>query len=121
VLSFPDGDIDTAPVVGTTEQGAVTATSCAWVDRLPAASYAATPTVYAVLQLRLASKYVSDAVDPSFVPFRKTSYPATPTLSVDADHEAVRPVCVTFVAMRPVGAVGACVSAHAVVETMTTA
>ena len=55
------------------------------------------------------------------MPFRSTSYPATPTLSVDGDHETVAPVPVTFEAFNPVGAEGACVSAHALVEAITTA
>jgi hypothetical protein len=55
VESFPDGDKETSPVDVTTEQAELDATSWAWGDRLPAASYAATPIVYTVSHVRLAS------------------------------------------------------------------
>ena len=53
------------------------------------------------------------------VPLRVTSYLATPTLSVDADHASVRPVCVTAEAARFVGAVGGVVSVQALVAMST--
>ena len=55
------------------------------------------------------------------VPFRITSYPATPTLSFDAVQPSIALVWVTFDAFKPVGVVGGCVSAHAVVEAITVA
>jgi hypothetical protein len=62
-------------------------------------------------------KLVPDG-DPTCVPFRKTRYPVTPTLSVDADHDNVNDVCVMLLATRPGGADGGVVSGHAVVCTV---
>ena len=65
-------------------QGAVLATTEAPRERFPAASYAITVNVYEVPHVRLSARYVVDLVLSTCVPFTKTMYPATPTLSRDA-------------------------------------
>ena len=54
--------------------------------------------------------YVVLVVIPTCVPFLKTRYPTTPTLSVDAAHESDTCVCVIPVAESPVGTEGVVVS-----------
>lgn len=49
-------------------------------------------------------------VVPTDVPFLNTSYPVTPTLSVEAVHESVKLVCVMADEANPVGTEGAWVS-----------
>ena len=49
-------------------------------------------------------------VVPIDAPFLNTSYPVTPTLSVEAVHESVKLVCVLLLATNPVGTLGACMS-----------
>ena len=61
-------------------------------------------------------KLVVDDV-PTCEPPRKTRYPATPTLSVEAVHESVACVCATPLVASPVGALGAVVSGQALVVT----
>ncbi len=50
---------------------------------------------------------------PSFEPLSQASYPATPTLSVDAFHAIVTVVAVVPVMRWFCGTEGACVSGHA--------
>ena len=87
--------------------------STADAERLPAASYASTVTVYAVLQVRA----VTVVGDPGTLnegrPVTVTRYPATPTLSLDAFQPSVRLVAVFAVTDRFDGADGADASPHA--------
>jgi hypothetical protein len=55
----------------------------------------------------------------TFVDPVNTSYPVTPTLSVEAFHDNVSEVCPIPLVARPVGAAGADVSGQALVETVT--
>ena len=79
-------------------------------DSLPAASFALTPTLYEVSGLRPVRLYEVLAVDPFSEPFTYTSYPVTPTLSVDALHVISALESVTFDAVKLVGSDGASVS-----------
>src|SRR5262245_15938451 len=91
-------------------QAAVVVPRDAREERLPAASYASTPNVYEVPQLRPVWLALGDATEATFIPSRKTSYPATPTSSVDAFQESVRLVGVTSDAASPLGVEGGVVS-----------
>src|SRR5436190_2196299 len=84
--------------------------TAAEVFELPAASNAATLYEYVVAAVSPVLEYVVDAVVPIHTPSRYTSYPTTPTLSVEAVQE--RSICdsETVVAPSDVGVVGACVS-----------
>ena len=75
-------------------------------DSLPAASFALTPTLYEVSGLRPDKLYDVLVVVPSIVPSTYTSYPVTPTLSVDAVHVMSALESVTFDAATSVGADG---------------
>src|SRR5205807_1888897 len=79
--------------------------------RLPAASNAVTTYVYVVdgdspASARLGSPDTGCGTDPTFVPFRLTSYPEIPTSSDDRVHEIVADVAPTVVAVGFPGAVG---------------
>jgi hypothetical protein len=75
-------------------------------ELLPAASYALTPNEYVDPQERPVSRYHVVVVVPALVLPFKISYPATATLSVEACQESVMLVCVTALAVRPVGPEG---------------
>jgi hypothetical protein len=49
----------------------------------------------------------------TLLPFRYTPYPATPTLSVDADHETGMLVSAMVPTASPLGTLGDCESAQA--------
>ena len=67
---------------------------------------------------RLSKRKLVAAVAPveSSSSARETTYPTTPTLSLDAVHDSVTLVCVTEVAVRPLGFDGGCLSGHAAVD-----
>jgi hypothetical protein len=75
-------------------------------DLLPEASYALTPNEYVVPQERPISEYHVVVVVPALVLPFKISYPATPTLSAEACQESVMLVCVTALAVSPLGLEG---------------
>jgi hypothetical protein len=106
---------------GGLEQAAVVVFTCALEEWFPAASRASTPNQYDVPQARPLCADDVDVTDAISVPLRNTSYATTPTLSLEALHVRVSPVCVTLDAARPVGADGGVVSAHPVVATITVA
>ena len=102
----------------------VAADSVVRLDVFPAASYAATPSVYVVPQARPVNVVVLVAVVPAATPLRVREYPATPTLSVDAVQESETELTVAAVFVSPVGAVGAVVSpgaTHALVDVVSEA
>ena len=87
LVTKPDGT-DGATVSGHAEVAPLTD---AIPETLPAASTAATPSVYDVPQVSPENEKLVEVGDPTCVPFRNTRYPATPTLSDDADHDNVNP------------------------------
>ncbi len=87
-------------------QPKVDAGSEARPDTFPAASYAATPRLYTVPHESPENAKEVDCVGPVSLPFRYTSYPATPTLSVDAAHDATMDEAVTAVATNDEGVDG---------------
>jgi hypothetical protein len=90
----------------------VAASTEAATERLPAASNASTTIAYVVLQARSEIVAAGSVTVILGEPLTETRYPATPTLSADGDHESDTLVAVREVTLRPVGAVGAWVSAH---------
>jgi hypothetical protein len=88
----------------------VTDTALLLDERLPAASSARTVNEYAVEADRPVAVYVRLVVVPITAPPRSTSYPVTPTLSVDADQASVVADDVVPDAASPVGVDGAVVS-----------
>jgi hypothetical protein len=89
------------------------------VELFPAASKACTPSVWLVPQTRPVNVKEVVVVVPAAMPSRKTVYPVTPTLSVEAAHEAGIVVVVAPEATRPVGTEGAVRSGQAAVVTFT--
>jgi hypothetical protein len=77
---------------------------------LPAASRAVTVKVYAVAAASPPTVKVVPDVLPTTVPARRTWYPVTPTLSVDADQESETLPDVCPVTVRFAGALGGWVS-----------
>ena len=112
--SDPDGDkYTTAPLP---EHAEVDAPIIAVPETLPAASYAALPSVYEVPHVRPLKEKIVETDVPTWLPFRKSRYPATPTLSLEAAQESVIEDCPTFDGVSCDGVVGGAVSpAHACV------
>jgi hypothetical protein len=86
------------------------------VETFPAASNACTPSVWLVPHAMPVNVNDVEVVVPALTPSRKTVYPVTATLSVDAVHDAEIDVVVAPEFASPVGAVGAVVSGHAAAE-----
>ena len=102
----------------TSGQAVVEAVTVARGEMLPAASKACTPSTWLVPQPRPVNENDVVVVVPALTPSRKSAYPVTPTLSVDAAHE--RPIDVAaLVAARPDGAEGGTVSPQAPVVRVT--
>ena len=90
-------------------------------ETLPAASTAATPNEYDVPQVSPVNEKLVEVGDPTCDPFTNTRYPATPTLSDEADHDNVNPVCDTPLVTNPDGTDGGEISEHAEVAPLTDA
>jgi hypothetical protein len=103
-------------LVVSTAQAAVEAVRVDVADTFPAASNARTPSVWLVPHARPVNVNDAVVVAPALTPSRKTVYPVTPTLSVDAVHDNGIVVVVVPVDARLVGAEGAVVSGHAAAE-----
>ena len=102
----------------------VVAVMSAREDRFPAVSYASTPTWYAVPHTRLVKVAAVWPVVPTRLEPRYSPYPATPTLSVEADHDMFRLVAAAVTTRRVLGVDGATVSpdwAHGCVDADTVA
>src|SRR5688500_1001635 len=92
--------------VASTTGGVVTVAGGDGAETFPAASTARTEYVWVAPGTASASrKLVPDSV-PTTVPSRKTSYPATPTSSVDDDHATSTSVGPVAVAVTAPGADG---------------
>ena len=87
----------------------------------PAASKACTPSTWLVPQPRPVNENAVVVVVPALTPSRNSAYPVTPTLSVEAAHEAAIDVVVVAPGVNAVGAEGAVTSGQAVVEAVTVA
>jgi hypothetical protein len=88
----------------------VTDIGALWTDALPAASLADTVMAYAVEAARPDTVRLVPVRFEYRVPFRNTSYDATPMLSVDAAQESVKEFEVVPDEVRPVGTEGFTVS-----------
>jgi hypothetical protein len=110
-----------AGAVGAVVSGQVAAEAVidACGETLPAASNACTASVWLVPQASPVNVNDVVVIVPALTPSRKTVYPVTPTLSVDAVQDAEIDVVVAAVLANPVGADGAVVSGHADVEAVT--
>jgi hypothetical protein len=98
-------------------QLSVSPTTVAAGERFAAASYATTERRYTVEHVRPVTVVSVSVTSAAYWPSYETRYPATPTLSVDGDHERSRLVPVRPVTMRSVGGVGAMPSVQSVVVT----
>jgi hypothetical protein len=119
--------VETAKFVGavgfvvSAAHAAVAAVRVACADTLPAASNACTASVWLVPQARPVKVNDVVVVVPALTPSRKTVYPVTPTLSVDAVQENGIVVVVAAPTASPEGAVGADVSGQAAVDAVSVA
>jgi hypothetical protein len=105
--------------VGVVPAAVVTDSALEALDTLPAASLALTVNEYVVEAVRPVAVKLVEVGDPMSVVPRYTSYPVTPTASVEAVQVSGTVVDVTVPAVRAVGAVGAMVSVGVVPPVIT--
>jgi hypothetical protein len=94
-------------------ESVVTDSGPLWAEALPALSRARTRKVNVVFAARPVAVKLVPVGEPTIVPSRNTSYPATPLppgLSVDAFHDSATLVLVFDGDASPAGALGAVVS-----------